>query len=186
MMTTMIVIAGAMLLFTPLGLAQSGNAQNNKAQNNKAQNNKAQNDKAQNDKAADKAKQKTQKKVKKKKVKQARANTASSTSESSMSVIEAKTATAVEDREVTSPSDSFSTGDKVTVWLSVKNPEEAGKVNLIFFRNDAKAGTMELNVGKSYRWRTWARRTVGSAGDWKVDVRDEDGTSLKTLEFKVN
>ncbi|MFP4599177.1 MAG: DUF2914 domain-containing protein [Persicimonas sp.] len=164
-------IIGATFLFTPLAAA-GDDEEPNKAKKAKKANKKAQNDN-------------TKQKAKKAQKKKARANTASSASNSAVSVIDAKTTTDVEDREAVDKSSSFSTGDKVTVWLAMKNPKQERKVNLVFFRNDAEAGTIELDVGKSYRWRTWGRRTVGSAGDWKVDVQDEDGNNLETLEFTV-
>jgi Ni/Co efflux regulator RcnB len=165
LMMTMITIAGAMLLFTPLAAAQA---------DQKTDKSKQGQQEAKKQKAEAKAK------------KTVRASSSSASSDSAVSIIDAKTTTDVEEREAVGTSSSFNKGDKVTVWLAVKNPEQAQKVNLVFFRNDAEAGTIELDVGKSYRWRTWGRRTVGSAGDWKVDVQDEDGTSLKTLEFTVN
>lgn len=167
MLMMIFAIVGATFLFTPLAAA-GDDEEPDKA---KKAEQKAQNDKAK--KKAKKAKKKT------------RANTASSASNSAVSINDAKTTTKVEDREAVDTSSSFSAGDKVTVWLSVKNPKQERKVNLVFYRNDAEAGNIELDVGKSYRWRTWARRTVGSAGDWKVDVQDEDGNSLETLEFTV-
>ena len=159
-----VVMTGAMFLFAPL--AAAGDDQ----EPEKAK------------KADQKAKKKAKEKAKKKKAKR---TTRADANSSAMAVNDAKTTTEVKDREAVDTSTSFNKGDKVTVWLSVKNPTEPNKVKLVFFRNDAKAGTIELDVGKSYRWRTWARRTVGSAGDWKVDVRDDDGNSLKTLEFTV-
>lgn len=172
MLMMIFAIAGATFLFTPLAAAGDDEEPDKAKKAQKKTDKKAQNDKA-------------KKKAKKAQKKKTRANSASSASNSAVSINDAKTTTTVEDREAVDTSSSFSAGDKVTVWLSVKNPEQERKVNLVFYRNDAEAGNIELDVGKSYRWRTWGRRTVGSAGDWKVDVQDEEGNSLETLEFTV-
>jgi hypothetical protein len=155
------VIAGAIFLFTPFAAAE--------------------------DVPSEKAKQSQKTSQKKKAVKKKKkvASTTSSASNASMSVVDAKTATKVEDRDPVDTSDSFNTGDKVTVWLAVKNQGEPQNVEVVFSRDGTESGTIEVEVGKSMRWRTWVRRTVGAAGDWKADVRDSDGNSLKTLEFTV-
>lgn len=161
------VVAGAMLLFAPFVAAQDKPADKAEQSQKKAQ--------------KDNAKKKTELKKKKK----AATPRASSASNASISVVDAKTTTKVEDRDPVDTSDSFNAGDKVTVWLAVKNLGEPHNVEVVFSRDGTESGTIEVEVGKSARWRTWVRRTVGAAGDWKADVQDSDGNSLKTLEFTV-
>ncbi|MFW5968327.1 MAG: hypothetical protein ACOCV2_12455, partial [Persicimonas sp.] len=69
---------------------------------------------------------------------------------------EIKTASDVEDREAKGESDSFDKEDKVLIWMSFKNPEGEKKAKLIWKYDGNEVDEMDIDVGKSYRWRTWA------------------------------
>jgi hypothetical protein len=51
-------------------------------------------------------------------------------------------------------------------------------------------GDMEFPVAQAIGgspWRTWTSKTIPAewAGDWRVEIRDEDGDVLETLRFTV-
>ena len=110
----------------------------------------------------------------------------SGASNSDMKIVDAKAAGGVKEREPVDVSESFSVDDKVTIWMAVRNPKGKSKVKVVWFKDDVELNTVDINVGKSWRWRTWARRTVPRTGDWKVEIRDEDGNTLETVEFAVD
>lgn len=58
----------------------------------------------------------------------------------------------------------------------------------VWYRNGEKAAEYELPV-KGKRWRTYSKKTVekgASAGDWRVEVHDDEGNVLKTVTFRMN
>jgi hypothetical protein len=65
--------------------------------------------------------------------------------------------------------------------------EQPKTIKHSWFKNGEPAGDSELPV-KGKQWRTYSKRPVDreSVGDWKVEVRDEGGTLLKTVSFKIN
>lgn len=125
------------------------------------------------EKASDRAKEKANKK-------------SAVTADGEMKIVDAKAASGVEDREPTGVSDTFSAGDEVTIWMAVRNPKEASEVELVWKRDDAKVSSMNLEVGKSWKWRTWGRIKVQNSGDWSVEIRNPDGETLETVEFSVD
>lgn len=110
---------------------------------------------------------------------------ASSTTSGDIQLLEAKTAADVEDREAVNVGDSFNTGDSVTVWMAFRNPNQAQDVDVVWKAGDAEVHTFSLNIGESWRWRTWAKLTVARSGDWTVEIRDGDGNTLDTVSFSV-
>lgn len=111
----------------------------------------------------------------------------SATAEGGLKVVDAKTAAGgVKDREPQDVTSSFSKGDKVTVWMAVQNPEEKQTVKLVWKRDGAKAASLDLDVGKSWKWRTWGRIKATQPGDWTAEIKGPDGETLKTVEFTVN
>ncbi len=114
------------------------------------------------------------------------AQAAPAASNGAIQLLEAKTAAGVEDREAVNEGDSFSVGDSVTVWMAFRNPESAQEVEVAWKAGDAEIHTYKINIGESWRWRTWASLAVGRAGDWTVEIRDGEGNSLETVSFTVN
>lgn len=103
-----------------------------------------------------------------------------------LQVVDAKATTGVEEREPTGETSSFTAGDKATIWMAVRNPEGPSTLKMAWFVDDVEVDTMDIDVGKSWRWRTWAKRRVPKAGAWKVEIRDGDDTVLETVNFTVN
>lgn len=101
-------------------------------------------------------------------------------------VLEAKTAGDVEDREAIDVSTSFTQGDRVTVWMAIKNSESPTHVDVVWKSDGSEVHALKLDVGESTRWRTWANMTVHQSGDWSVEIRSPDGQVLKTVDFTVS
>lgn len=97
-------------------------------------------------------------------------------------ITDAKLGTGVENRMVTGEATSFPKDSKVFLWLKVTGAGGAS-LNVTWKAGDASHSTT-LTVGGS-PWRTWASKTVGKAGEWKVTVTDEAGSVLKELSFTV-
>lgn len=102
-----------------------------------------------------------------------------------LQVVEAKAAGGVTDREAVDESSSFSAGDQVTIWAAIRNTESPGDIKMVWFANDKEVATIDIEVGQSWRWRTWSKSKVW-AGDWKVEIQDGSGTVLETVEFSVS
>jgi len=101
-----------------------------------------------------------------------------------LQVVEAKAAGGVTEREAVDESSTFSAGDQVTIWAAIRNTESAGDIKMVWFANDKEVTTVDIEIGQSWRWRTWSKSKVW-AGDWKVEIQDGSGTVLETVEFSV-
>lgn len=108
----------------------------------------------------------------------------SATGAGGLQVVEAKAAGGVTEREAVDESSTFSAGDQVTIWAAIRNTESAGDIKMVWFANDKEVTTVDIEIGQSWRWRTWSKSKVW-AGDWKVEIQDGSGTVLETVEFSV-
>lgn len=102
-----------------------------------------------------------------------------------LEVVDAKTCSDVKEREPVEAGDTFGTGDKVTVWMAVRNPDSPTNVEAVWKRGDREVHSYELKVGKSWRWRTWAHIEPDSAGDWSVEIQTSEGDTLESVDFTV-
>ena len=103
-----------------------------------------------------------------------------------LSILEAETASEVEDRETVGATDSFSQGDEINAWMKVQNPNGSTTLEIAWKVDGNELHTFDLDVDDSWGWRTWAQMTASQAGDWEVDIRDDDGDVLETLSFTVS
>jgi hypothetical protein len=77
---------------------------------------------------------------------------------------------------------------RLFAFVEVRNPEAApGSLAVQFVSpNGNVEPPIELSVGESPRWRTWAStRLVHTPGTWKALVRDEHGRVLASTTFDV-
>ncbi|MCA9582726.1 MAG: DUF2914 domain-containing protein [Myxococcales bacterium] len=74
-------------------------------------------------------------------------------------------------------------------FLDVQNPSLEAKTFTVIFRHSSgkTAGHVDLTVPpKSPRWRTWARsHNVTEPGPWTLEVTDEAGDILRSLDFEL-
>lgn len=93
----------------------------------------------------------------------------------------------VQDREPVDATDIFpSATDKVYCFLEAKDIIEETNVECVWYLNGTQMRVSSLTLSKGSRWRTYANKSInGQRGDWKVDLRDANGTVLKSVSFKV-
>jgi len=67
-------------------------------------------------------------------------------------------------------------------------PEGAeGNIKHLWYKGDEKVAEFTLPV-KGQKWRTYSKKRIlkGWAGEWRVEVVDESGKLLKTVNFRMN
>ncbi len=94
-------------------------------------------------------------------------------------------AASVENREPVGESAVFPKGTvRVYVWTRIAALSAPVKIKHIYYYEGNKAAEVELAVNSS-PYRVWSNKSV-RPGNWKVDVTDEAGTVLATLDFSVS
>jgi len=99
-------------------------------------------------------------------------------------------ASGVDQREPVSPTSTFTKGatDRVYAFVEVGNEDKSpSAITVSFFRDgQPEKGGVELRVGASPRWRTWAyTRQATEPGLWHVVVRGPKGQELARDEFEI-
>lgn len=96
--------------------------------------------------------------------------------------------TAVEDRTLEGAAGEF-TADVGAVWahVTVENRAAPTVLTVIWRHGDEERARIDLDVGASPRWRTWARKRIRprDIGRWQVEIRDAAGALLATESFVV-
>ena len=101
-------------------------------------------------------------------------------------VADAVTCRGVQDREPVEPGDSFPADvGKVWCWSKIKDGKDATIKHIYYYEGQRKA-VVELRIG-SPLWRTYSSKTIlpSWTGSWRVDITDEDGEVLKSLDFTI-
>jgi hypothetical protein len=106
----------------------------------------------------------------------------SDTTGSKIQIVDAKLGTSVENRNVIGEADTFPASSKVFFWLKAAG-STSDSITVTWKHGETSYNT-KLFLGGS-PWRTWASKTVGSAGEWTVSVSDDMGNVLKEMTFKV-
>ncbi len=104
-----------------------------------------------------------------------------------MTVSRLVVATAVENREPKGGAESFPAAtEKVFAFLEVTNIPKDMEVTFVWTYKDKEVNKATLSIKAGPKWRTSASKTVkGMKGDWKVEVKDAGGKTLKDVKFKV-
>ena len=98
-----------------------------------------------------------------------------------LTVVDAKLGKGVQNREIVGETASFAVNEKAYLLLRVTGGP--GELEVTWSHGD-HSETIPLNVGGN-PWRTWANKTLWTAGDWKVTVTDGDGQMLEEISFQV-
>ncbi len=95
--------------------------------------------------------------------------------------------TGVENRTPVGAAESFSAStEKVYAFLDATKIAEDTQVTFVWLYNQKEVSKVSLPLKKSFRWRTFANKTVsGMKGDWAVELKDANGNTLKTASFKI-
>jgi len=76
--------------------------------------------------------------------------------------------------------------DKAYCFLEVKDVSADTDAEFVWYLGDKEMRTTSVTLKQGPRWRTYANKTInGLRGDWRVDIRDANGTILKSVNFKV-
>jgi hypothetical protein len=115
------------------------------------------------------------------------ATAAPATPAPSLNIARMEIASAVENREPVGIAATFPAAtEKVYCFLEFKDVSQETRVNVVWTLGMNEMGNVSLTVKPYAKFRTWANKTLGGMkGDWKVDVKDEAGTVLKSATFKV-
>ena len=117
----------------------------------------------------------------------ATAEPAASSSASGVSV-EAKVCKNLQNREPVDVTDSFKVSDGQVITYSKVTGAAGSEIHHVYFLGDKQVDDIKLKIGGS-PWRTNSKKTLradtGIVGDWRVEVRDANGSVLETLKFKV-
>jgi len=95
--------------------------------------------------------------------------------------------TEVKDKEPVGVADKFAAAtEKVYCYLEAKNIAKDTDVSFVWIHNQKEMLKTGLALKAGSRWRTYADKTLrGLKGDWKVELRDASGKTVKEVNFKV-
>lgn len=99
-----------------------------------------------------------------------------------LQVADAKFGTNVENRMIIGEDSTFAVQTPVFLWMKVTGGT-SDQITVTWKLGEVSHATT-LNIGGS-PWRTWATKTVTTAGDWSVTVTDASGNVLKEMMFTV-
>ena len=105
--------------------------------------------------------------------------------EQTMKVSESGVGTAVVERDLQGRADSFPEQTEGWFWTRVEGGAEGDSLGHVWRREGQEVHRYELRIGGSH-WRTWSSKTLhaGSAGDWAVEARNEEGLVLARETFR--
>jgi len=96
-------------------------------------------------------------------------------------------ASGVEDREPVGISESF-TADvgRVYSFVEAHNIQQNTKISFVWYFEGELISTVELDLQEGQRWRTFSYITVRNRiGQWRVDLQDEHGTVVQSINFII-
>ncbi len=96
----------------------------------------------------------------------------------------------VASREPVEPATSFPKGEakRIYAFVEVGNRDKTASEVFVSFKpkGGAEKGRIQLRVGASPRWRTWAYTELATeVGEWEAIVRDASGDVIGTQSFAI-
>jgi len=104
-----------------------------------------------------------------------------------MEVIEGLITTQVSDRQPVDSVQSYPAASGLLYCFTrIAGAPEGARVFHVWYRGEQEMARVELLI-RSSDWRTWSSRSLlpGWAGDWRVEVVDDQGQLLKTIPFTL-
>ncbi|MCP4715678.1 MAG: DUF2914 domain-containing protein [Deltaproteobacteria bacterium] len=92
------------------------------------------------------------------------------------------------DRTPVEPGDIFPADVKeLYCFTQVLGAPGETEISHIWFYRDRKVSRIFLPV-KSTNWRTYSKKTIpqGASGEWKVEIRSQNGDLLKQIYFAIH
>ena len=76
--------------------------------------------------------------------------------------------------------------EKVYCFLEAKNIVKDTEISFVWIYNNKEMLKTGLQLKTGLKWRTYADKNLrGLKGNWKVELRDASGKTLKEVNFKV-
>jgi hypothetical protein len=96
-------------------------------------------------------------------------------------------ATGVENREPVGVSGTLpSSTEKAYCFLEAKDVAEDTQVTFVWYYGGKEVFKIDLPLKKGPKWRTYSHKNLrGQKGDWKVELKDSAGNTVKSVSFKV-
>lgn len=96
-------------------------------------------------------------------------------------------AVAVEEREPVGVDDQFTADlENIYAFIEAREIRRDTEVTMVWSRNGQEVSRVSLAVRQGPRWRTFSSITLDNrAGDWRVELLDEAGANLRSLDFHV-
>jgi len=93
----------------------------------------------------------------------------------------------VQDRQPVGVAETFpASTEKVYCFIEAKNISEDTEATFVWYHEGQEMRTFTLPIMQGLRWRAFAYKNLhGKAGNWKVEIRDKAGNSVKSISFKV-
>ncbi len=102
-------------------------------------------------------------------------------------VAEAVITTDIVDRVPVDALESYSASvGQLYCFTRIVGAAEETSVTHVWYYGDEEMARVTLPVRSSF-WRTWSSKNIlpGWAGDWRVDILDEAGTTLRSISFTL-
>jgi len=110
-------------------------------------------------------------------------STVTARQEGTISVVDSKLGTDVQNRTIVGEDSTFALNSKVFLWLKIAGGNaETIKVT---WKHESFTRETELTIGGD-PWRTWANKNLTATGEWSVTVTDSKGTVLVEKKFTVH
>jgi hypothetical protein len=95
--------------------------------------------------------------------------------------------TGVENREPVGAAETFpGSTEKVYCFIEATNIPRDMELTTVWSMGDKDMRKINASVKAGAKWRTWVEKNVSRMkGDWKVEIKDTDGKTLKEMKFKV-
>ena len=93
----------------------------------------------------------------------------------------------IEDREPVGVVGAFpGSTEKVYCFLDARDISADTTVSFVWYFGETEMASVELSLREGSRWRTYSsKKLAGNTGSWKVELQDENGEVLETVEFTV-
>lgn len=93
----------------------------------------------------------------------------------------------IDNKEPVGTGETFpASAEKVYCFIEATDIKADTTATFVWFYGGKEVHSLELPLQEGSRWRTFSYKNLrGQAGEWKVEIRDAEGTTVKSVSFKV-
>lgn len=93
----------------------------------------------------------------------------------------------VENHEPVGITNTFSADTEAAyAFLEARDVSADVEVDFVWYHGNEELARVPLSIRKGYRWRTYSsKKLAGRTGQWKVEIQDQTGAVLSSLDFTV-